>query len=260
MANENFGSLVTEFNCELINMYRWLTRNKLTLNTGKTVAIVFSKRISSVEYENKLFIDLCALDYSSETKYLGMIIDESLSFKSHINYIGNKVSKSLGIMYRLSGGVSENILRNLYYAFIYPYLIYCNLVWGGAAPVHVNRLLLLQKKAVRTITGSEFLDHSEPLFIKTGILKMEQIYKYLCCLYYFDNPSKFSVGNHSYFTRGGAQYLVPSFQRLSSSQRSLSYIVPFLYNSLPPKLKTIDSRRSFSCKLREWLMSGDTVL
>ena len=131
------------------------------------------------------------------------------------------------------------ILKRLYYAFIYPNLTFCNLVWGNAASTHLNKLFLLQKKAVRIITNSAFLDHTDPHFTRTGILRMGAIHKYLACQYFFKNKNKFSTLDNSHDNRNRTTFIVPSYQRLSSSQRSISHIVPQIYNSLPSYLKKL---------------------
>ena len=60
--------------------------------------------------------------------------------------------------------------------FMHSLLSYCVLVWGGSCETHLNKLLILQKKVVHILTGSEYLAHSEPLFHRMSILKMSDIY------------------------------------------------------------------------------------
>ena len=107
-----------------------------------------------------IIVNRNAADYRNETKYLGVVIDSSLSFGSHVDYISNKISKNVGLMYRLAYFVPMYVLLNVYYTLAYPYLIYCNLVWGDSASVHLNKLFLMQKKAVRIITDSDYLANS----------------------------------------------------------------------------------------------------
>ena len=251
MSNSNFTDLVHTFNNSLMHVNSWLIRNRLSLNINKTVAVIFSNRTASIDYSNELSINNNRVKYQTDVKYLGVIIDNALSFKSHINLVSNKISKNLGILYKLSNFVPHYVLRNIYYSLIYPYLTYCNLVWGGAASVHLNKLLLLQKRAVRIITNSEFLESTNPLFVRIKILKIADVHKYCCCLYAFKNPNKFRAVEHNHNTRLRSQYLVPEYQRLSSTQKSLSYKIPSVFNSLPDELKQIDKLKSFSTKLKQ---------
>ena len=83
-------------------------------------------------------------------KYLGVIVD-------HITYVKNKISKGIGIMYKARRYLNKVSLKNLYYAYMYPYFTYCIEVWGSAAKCHVNSLFLLQKKNIRIMTFSPTL-------------------------------------------------------------------------------------------------------
>ena len=67
----------------------------------------------------------------------------------------------------------------MYYSFIYPYLQYCNEVWGNAYAVHINRLKLLQKRAIRIIAKVDRYEHTAPLFKKFKILPLSHINDYM---------------------------------------------------------------------------------
>ena len=111
--------------------------------------------------------------------FLGVIIDEALSWKSHItNNIARKISKSIGIIYRASFCLPISSLRTLYYSLVYPYLVYCISVWGSTYTTNLKRIFLLQKKVLRIISKSSFDAHTDPLFMQFKILKFDDIYKF----------------------------------------------------------------------------------
>ena len=62
-------------------------------------------------------------------------------------------------------------MRNMYFTFIYPYLIYCIEVWRNAQHTHLDQLIKIQKKSIRTITSSHYLAHTEPLFDRLNNIK-----------------------------------------------------------------------------------------
>ena len=88
-------------------------------------------------------------------------------------------------MHKIKYFVDELILTTLYYSLIYPFLIYATPIWGKAAEVYMNNILVLQKCVVRIITrnGRNFhlgaLAPSSPLFSKTNVLKVHDIFKLL---------------------------------------------------------------------------------
>ena len=78
-------------------------------------------------------------------KFLGVIIDDKLNFDNHISYIKNKISKGLGILIKAKKYLNRRILVNLYYTFVYPYLIYCVEIWGHACNIYLDPIVKLQK-------------------------------------------------------------------------------------------------------------------
>ena len=102
----------------------------------------------------KIIINNDIVDYKNNTKFLGVIIDNKLNWDAHILYIKSKISKSIGILLKIRKILQNNTMRNMYFTFIYPYLIYCIEVWGNAHQTHLDPLIKIQKKSIRTITLS----------------------------------------------------------------------------------------------------------
>ena len=73
-------------------------------------------------------------------------------------------------MYRFRFFLSSNTKKSLYYTLIYPYLTYCTTVWSSTYLTNLNRIFLLQKRAVRAMTNSNHLAPSAPLFAQLNIL------------------------------------------------------------------------------------------
>ena len=106
------------------------------------------------------------------TNFLGVIIDNKLNWSEHILYIKNKIAKSIGIIFKIRNFLYKNTLRNMYFTFIYPYLTYCVEMWGNAHDSHLDPVIKLQKKSIRAITFSHYLDHTAPLFRKSKYFKL----------------------------------------------------------------------------------------
>ena len=104
--------------------------------------------------------------------FLGLTIDETLSWKTHIQNTSNKISKTLGILNKLKHTLPEHILKLIYNSLILPRIYYCNLAWGHKP----DRIIQLQKKAVRIITKSKYNSHTEPLFKKLNLLTVKDIH------------------------------------------------------------------------------------
>ena len=118
------------------------------------------------------------LPKSNASKFLGVIVDEKLKFKNHIDYISKKISKSIGKIYKLSQlKMPFKILKQLYYNLIYSYLNYNVCCYASTYDSHLNKLYLLQKRAIRIMNNASFQAHTDPLFFSNGILKIQDIYK-----------------------------------------------------------------------------------
>ena len=91
----------------------------------------------------KLKIDNTNIKEVQSIKYLGVILDNKLSWIQHISYVKSKISKGIGIMYKARNYVNKNALLGLYHSYIYPYLIYCIESWGTASNCHIDPLYIL---------------------------------------------------------------------------------------------------------------------
>ena len=188
--------------------------------------------------------------------FLGVDFDCHLKFNFHIKNISNKISKSVGIIYRLRDFLPKQSLFNLYFSFVYPYLIYCNLVWGGTYACHLNPLIVLQKKLIRIITYQPFLAHTNHLFFQYNILKVPDIHKFMVALYMFKNRhSPIFVRQHNYSTRF-RNNLLPVFHRLSITQNSLTHMGPNVWNTLPEEVKTSETFHIFKRRVKKFLLSA----
>ena len=252
ISDSDPNNLITKTNTELYKINDWVNSNKLSLNVQKSCWMLFKNRKIDIP-STSLKIDNLTLKFCTETKSLGVTFDQNLSFKSHIRVVRSKISKTIGIFYKIRSLVPNNILLNLYYTFIYPYLLYCILIWGGTHKTHLNDILLLQKKVVRIITKSDYLAHTDPLFYSTGILKIDDLYKFQLAIHGFKNRNNFEYLSHSYDTRL-RNNAVPSFSRLSISQRSVSHSVPKVFNSLPISIQNSCNLEVFKKLCKKFLL------
>ena len=142
LSGPNLKQLNTRTNIELQNIYRWLRANKLTLNIAKSkFMIITNKRDSKRNF--KLKINRTPLESCSSYKYLGIYFDKDLDWKTHVNYVCTKLSKSCGIISKLRHCVDINTLKTVYYSLGYSYLRYGNIVWGNAAQSVLEPLITL---------------------------------------------------------------------------------------------------------------------
>ncbi len=72
------------------------------------------------------------------TKFVGIIIDDELPWKSRVKQVSIKVTKGMGIIIKAKPYINKTTLMDLYYAFVFPYITYCNIVWGSTFNTHLD--------------------------------------------------------------------------------------------------------------------------
>ena len=116
----------------------------MTLNTDKTQYVDFH-RARMKSKTRKISIRNIEIDEVKSIKVLGVIIDDKLKWTEHMQYIKNIISKCFGILIKIRPYLDKVTLRNLYFTFVYPYLIYCVEVWGNACDTHLDPIIKIQK-------------------------------------------------------------------------------------------------------------------
>ena len=178
ISGKNLNVLIDTMNMEMIKVIEWLQVNKLSLNLKKTHFMVFRRKRGKIMLEKDLMVDNVKISRTDKTKFLGVVIDEYLTFEYHVKHVKGKVARGLGILYKSKRILNPKSLLQLYNSFIYPYINYCICVWGNTSLSHLSPLITLQKKAIRVISGADRLVHTDPFFKESRVLKVREIYVY----------------------------------------------------------------------------------
>ena len=117
------------------------------------------------------------LEPTDNVKYLGLYLDQNLSFDYHINQLSKKLGRSNGILSKLRHFTSKDTLISVYYSLIYSHILYGCSVWTLTSLNNLNHISILQKKCIRIVNFSSFNSHTNKLFFDNKILKFEDIIK-----------------------------------------------------------------------------------
>ena len=256
-SSHSYPDLIHLANQNLDQLHSWTVNNRLSLNAKKTSAILFSNRSPDIATPLQITINSVPILFENRIIFLGIEIDKDLSFSYHISGICRKLAKTIGILYCIRKTVPMSILIKLYNSLFYPVIVYCIILWGDTSAVHLRPLILLQKKVIRLITNSGYLSHTDPQFLQTGILPVPLIYKYFMGIhmYKLNLSNLISYPNHSYNTRNNRNAFV-AFQRLSLTQKSISFCGPQLWNSIPSNIKESSSLQQFKRAYKSYLLSS----
>ena len=108
-------------------------------------------------------------------KFLGVMINENLTWKTHIELVENKISKSAGILFKASRYLNSKSLRSIYFALVHPYINYANISWTSTNKTYLKRILGKQKQATRLMPSDDISIPSRPLMKELNILNAYQI-------------------------------------------------------------------------------------
>ena len=179
--NQNIGEEL--INAELTKLWEWLGANKLSLNIAKTKYMVFHTSKKNVIYPN-LKVNNNNIERVIEFNFLGVILNSHMTWNKHVNHISIKIARSIGILYRLRNVYQESVLVTIYNTLVLPHFHYCLLLWGFVVKENHSRHLL-QNKALRIITNSDYLAHKEPICKKLRILKYLDMFSFALWKYYY---------------------------------------------------------------------------
>jgi len=226
-----------QINHELKKVLEWLQINKLSLNTSKTKMMVFRKK-RTIPVPN-LTIDNNAIEAVTEFNFLGIVLDEQLNFKAHINMLCRKLCWSNYVLNQFKHFLPIYILRTLYFTLVHTHLNYGILTWG----CNSNSIVKIQKKSLRIISDSKYNAHTSPLFSALDLLTVHDIYQLNVLKFYYKYsnnmlPEYFQAfqlttnhDRHDYATR---QRHANTVTNLNTNRHSLRYQLPNTINNTPP--------------------------
>ena len=131
------------------NLVRWVNSNGLMLNLKKTHYMVFSRQKSL--QDPVLKINNFQIKRVQEARFLGVIIDDKLTWSAHIKTMKSKMSRYIGIMNKIKSKIPENIRLQIFHSFVQSHLNFCCLVWGFSKKTNIDTLFTVQKKAMRAV-------------------------------------------------------------------------------------------------------------
>jgi len=253
-------AIVRSLNAELVKLDDWLRANRLSLNVAKSKVMVFTKRrldaIPPVQCRGAV------LDFVQSFKFLGVTLDGNLSFKNHGMHVVSRLSRSLGVMRKLSYTLPANAMFTLYYSIFYSHLTYAVVVWGNASQTISGRISSLQRQAVKSIDLANTVDNN---FNRFRILRFSDVIKYFCAQKffksvrdencYFYRKTSLAQIEHSHATRfAESGSLTNIYCRTNCSLQSFLPQAIKCWNELPSNIKSATTYREFKIMLKRFYL------
>ena len=260
-ANHSLDITYEVLNRELLSVSNWIVANGLSLNSNKTYYMLFAGKKPIMNVPSLILSDN-RVTKIKEFKFLGVLLDDAISWRSQALAVANRVSRFIGIFAKIRNNLTLEASKLIYYSFVQCILTYGVVFWQAAPKTIIDRVSRLTKRAIRIVTLSPRLAHSEPLFKNCNILKFED----LCSL----ETGKFVhrdliFGNHLELETHSAQHNYPTRTRnhLVRAQTRTNVAFKFitssgvsLYNSIPDYCKNCEDVAKFKILYKKSLLDN----
>ena len=241
----------------------WFRANSLTLNVQKTKYLLF--RPNKSKKTVNLNIEACCIKPDTETKFLGVILDDALSWTSHVKNVQIKMKRNLGLLKRSRNLLSKHGLKNVYYAHIFSHMSYCISIWGSMINANLlSRLRIQQNHCIRLLDTrlslSELYNRYKILTIDNVIdlelcklgykLQKEMLPVNLTAALKVDAKGKSLEKKHNYNTRKKKELNLPIAEK-NAYVNSFLFQALKCYSALPSREKDCTNYKTFVNSLKD---------
>ena len=181
----NLHDLMIKTREQLLIAQNWFNLNKLTLNLKKTKFVIFAANQQTIVSVPPLTLGQATIDRvgvnqdETSVRFLGLWVDGLLDFSEHIGKLKNKINSGLYFLRKAKDDSPIRIRLNIYRALIESSFRFAATVYGSASDLKIEELFKLQKTALRLIANTFYRAHTEPLFVKYKILKLQDLFSLL---------------------------------------------------------------------------------
>lgn len=254
-------------NQDLNNLNDWFKANKLSLNVNKTNYIKFTNNLNEPNIDQlKIKINNEEITQVQNTKFLGVIIDDKLTWKEHISKLGNKIS-AINYNLRLAKNtLNKTNLKTLYQTLIQSQLEYGINLWGGTNQTTLKRLEITQKKSIRIINKVKYNEPTKQLFKTNKLLKLNDLYKLNIAKFMYKAtnnllPNKLKLmykpNNimYDYNTRHAGNFHI-RYRRTKLASLQINHQGPKIWQEIPNPLKNNKTEIGLKINLKKHIINN----
>ena len=237
---------------------------RLHLNVGKTKYMIFNNRDNPPDLD--LFIGGALIERTNVKKFLGIYIDDRVTFAEHANKISIKLSRGVGILRKMKHIVPHNVQKQLFYSVIYSIFTYGITCYGSACQNQIQRVKNLIMRAIKLVLNRDVI--TTEICKNERLFNFDMAYEYFCSINMYRilelNHHNFLAAkvlayqtHHLYETRlVQNQNINLPFYSQSKCQRSFLYKGIKIWNLLPLNIRTVESDlNSFKRLLKNYILS-----
>lgn len=246
LSGKNAEQLSIDSYVALNMAYQYCHSNDLAVNPSKTNQLTYGRRKEEIS-------TIPEVEQSEHTKFLGLMIDNDVSWNQHVDTVINKLNSALFVIKRIIHISDPHTAKVAYHALFECHINYGLAAWGGTTATNLQKVLVLQKRAIRTLAGLSFRDSCRGAFTSLKILTVIALYIKEVVLFVDREQTQRSAALHRHNTRHAAStYLLPA-HHLSLYQRKPTYMGRKLHNTLPEDIRCLTGKQ-LKTALTNWLM------
>ena len=239
---------------ELAKLDNWLISNRLSLNVLKCSYMIMTH--NSINIDPLVTIRNTPLTRVETVKFLGVTLDDKLKFSIHIENVAKKMSRAVGVIFRLSSIIPRHLLTSLYYSLVFSHMIYCITVWGRGNVTDILKLERINRRALSMLDESTYCFNNV-----TDVYEYFTLLKMYKCIY-FNNSQHFRdkldflipLQNHSTRSIDKCSFNIPFYHK-SLSHKFFFYQGVKAWNRLPQDLREPDTLHAFKRKIKHTICS-----
>lgn len=253
---------------DLANIYEWLNTNKLSLHIGKTNSMLICNRQKQRHLQtNQLSINLEGQNLAQvdHLPYLGVELDNHLSFNPQLDKTCNKISRALGVLKRASKHLPIESRTTLYNTLVLPHFDYACTVWSNTSMTNLTRLQRLQNRGMRILLKEGPRAHITDMLVQLKWMSVKQrLQLKLSTLMYniTHNQTPAYMRNfceirsqHTHNTRASSGNNL--FKEMAH-QYSLNSKGVNCWNNIPPHIRQLPSLLTFKTAVSKYIRSSST--
>ena len=212
------------------------------------------------------------IEQVKEARLLGVIVDERLTFSSHISEVLSRMGQRISVVARARHYLSASAVRLVLEALVLSCLSYCPAVWSSATKQDRNRLQVAQNRAARLALGCSRRDSVEWMHEALAWLTVEQrlacsLITFLFNVYKVKKPQRMLLKlqptneRHNYNTRNASkEHFTLPVPKSNALKRTVMYRAETQWNELPPKLIQIKNKDSFKLSLKKAIINKEITI
>ena len=220
----------------------------------KTKLMIFHTKNKDMSLINKLSLKINGILISrvKAFNFLGIVLNENLTWTDHTAHIANKINPVIAQIRRLKHSLPLHILKMIYNSLILSRLHYGIALWGKSP----GNLTKLQKKAIRALTGAGTNAHTTPLLKKLETLSIADIFTAkLLCLYKQIKDKKIPRPIANLFKVEDLSTSLPKPPRIKTYENTIRFELPIvLMNANATLLDIRGTYQSYKRNIKRFML------